>query len=258
MSKTRRVKRITAGRYVAVVAYDQTVASDSPRARAAKRQHSSRARELLNYKAAWKNLQLLLLTNFSPGDFWITVTYDDAHLPPKAEAAQAEFRKYLDRLRRQVRKRGGVLRYVYNTETLNKDGTPRLHHHFVLSAESGLDAETAASLWGLGETEATILGDDPLYSEDFIELAQYMTKERFPDAPGRKPGKRGFVASLNCSRPVEESFLIDDTVTITAPPGAKILDQDHKDNEFGRFDYYCYLLPEAAAEPRSRRANNRK
>lgn len=248
MAKTRRVKRITAGRYVAVVAYDQILASDTPRARQAKQKASSHARQCLNYKAAWKNLQLLLLTNFSPGDLWICLSYDDRHLPAKPEAAQAEVRKYLDRLRRQARKTGADLRYIYNTETLNKDGSLRLHHHLLIGA-AGVSAETAASLWTLGDAEVQRLGDDPMYSDDFIELAQYLTKERFPDAPGRKPGKRGFIASKNLKRPTVESFLVEDTMTITAPPGAKIVDQDHKDNEYGRFDYLLYILPELPQPP---------
>lgn len=246
MARTRRIKRITAGRYVAVVAYDQILASDSPRARQAKQRHSSLARQALNYKAAWKKLQLLLLSNFSPGDFWVCLTYDDEHLPPKQEAAQAEVKKYLDRLRRQARKTGTEIRYIYNTETLNHDGTRRLHHHMVIYAP-GLAEDTLAGLWTLGLVDVKHLSDEPLCSDDFIELAQYLTKERFPDAPDRKPGKRGYVASLNLKRPVEESFLVDDTITITAPPGAKIVDQDHKDNEYGRFDYLLYILPEHAA-----------
>jgi len=258
MAKTRRIKRITAGRFVIVVAYDQTLASDSPRARQAKQRHSSLARQYLNHKSSWKNLQLTLLCNFSPGDYWVCLSYDDQHLPPKPEAAQAEAGKYVGRLRNQAKKTGAELKYVYNTETLNKDGTRRLHHHFVIGA-AGIAPETIASLWTLGDVEVKRLGDDPMYSDDMIELAQYMTKERFPDAPGRKPGKRGFVPSRNLKKPEEESFLTEDTMTVAAPPGAKIIDQDHKDNEYGRFDYLLYLLPEPPApekpKPRPHRKN---
>ena len=260
MAKIRRVKKITAGRYVAVVAYDQILASDTPRARQAKRQHSSRARECLNYKSMWKTLQLLLLCNFSPGDYWVGLDYDSANLPPKYEAAQAEAKKYIERLRRQTRKLGAELKYVYNTETLCKDGSRRLHHHLLVSSAGGqITAELIESLWTLGGAEVQRLGDNEMYSDDFIELAQYLTKERFPDAPDRKPGKRGYIASKNLSKPVEETFVIDDTMTITAPPGAKIIDQDHKDNEYGRFDYLLYLmpgLPASGAPPR--RAKRRK
>ena len=264
MAKIRRVKKITAGRYVAVVAYDQILISDTPRARQAKRQHSSRARECLNYKSMWKTLQLLLLCNFSPGDYWVGLDYDDAHLPPKYEAAQAEAKKYIERLRRQTRKLGAELKYVYNTETLCKDGSRRLHHHLLVSSAGGaISSELIESLWTHGGVEIQHLGDDAMYSDDFIELAQYLTKERFPDAPGRKPGKRGYIASKNLSKPVEETFVVDDTMTITAPPGAKIIDQDHKDNEYGRFDYLLYLLPAwpaSGAPPRrpKRRKNLQK
>lgn len=245
MAKTRRIKKVTAGRYVKVVAYDQVLISDTPRARQAKRKASSHARQCLNYKELWKRAQMLFLANFHRGDLWVCLSYDDRHLPPNFEAAQALAKRYVERLRRQVAKTGAELRYMYNTETLNKDGSRRLHHHFVIGA-AGVPAETVASLWTLGEVEVRTLGEDPMYSDDFIELAQYMTKERFPDTPGRKPGKRGFIPSKNLIKPTEESFLVEDTMTIAAPPGAKIVDQDHKDNEYGRFDYLCYMLPEPA------------
>ena len=247
MAKIRRVKRITAGRYVSVVVYDQIVPTDGPRARQEKRQRSSRARQLLNYKAAWKSLQLLLLCNFSPGDLWVGLDYDEDHLPDKHEAAQAEAKKFIERLRRQCKKLGVPLKYVYNTETLCKDGSRRLHHHLVIDAAGGaIREELIESLWTNGGVEIQHIGDEPMYSDDFIELAHYLTKERFPDVADRKPGKRGYVALANLEKPIEESFLIEDTMTVTAPPGADVVDQEHKDNEFGRFDYLYYILPEAA------------
>lgn len=244
MAKTRWVKRITAGRHVEEVAYDRILPTDGPRARQAKRRHSTLARSYMNYKKSWKQLQLLLLCNFSPGDYFGCLTYRDDALPARAEDGQKEAAKYFSRLKRQADRLGAELKYIYNTETLNKDGSKRIHHHFIVSADGGkLPAETIQSLWRHGEVEVGLLGEDPQYSDDMIEIAQYLTKERFPDSPDRKPGKRGYNGSKNLERPKEECFAIEDTMTIAAPPGAKIIDQDHKDNEYGRFDYLVYELP---------------
>ena len=48
-----------------------------------------------------------------------------------------------------------------------------------------------------------------------------------PDAESQviAVGDKGYVGSRNLAKPVRESQLVDDNVTITAPPGAVILDQ---------------------------------
>ena len=61
------------------------------------------------------------------------------------------------------------------------------------------------------------------------------------------PGRRFLPLPPNLRKPVEESEMVDESVTVTAPPGAYILDTDHKQNEFGCYDYIVYLLPERRA-----------
>lgn len=256
----KRIKTVRGGRLVFGVCYSQAMASDSPKARAAKNKCSTQARKALNFRAAWQKLRLLLAANFGRGDLWITLTYDDEHLPDGRREAKKRMTLFLDRLR-AVRKRSGEeLRYIYNTEEITEDGSRRLHHHLVLSAGSARrDYELIRSLWTFGDNiEIRKLGEDKLCSDDFLELAQYMCKERDPDAKVYNVGDKCWVGSRNLQRPQTESELVDDNMTITAPPGARIIDSHSERNEYGSYDYIVYLLPEGAETAHTKRKRKRK
>jgi len=231
------------------------MAGDSAKARAAKSKCSSLARRALNFRAAWQKLRLLLAANFGRGDLWVTLTYDDEHLPDSRREAKKRITLFLDRMRAARRRNGEELKYTYVTEELTEEGGRRLHHHMVLTAGSAhRDYELIRSLWTFGQNiEIRQLGTHELYADDFLELAQYMCKERNPDAKVYCVGDKCWVSSRNLARPETASEMVEDNVTITAPPGARILDQDHKLNEYGSYDYIVYLLPSRPPEPKRRR-----
>ena len=81
MARTRTRKIITAGLLVVEAIYPRVEAKDGSRARAAKHKASSEAQKRMNAIYSWQKLELMLAANMRPGDLWLTVTYDDAHLP---------------------------------------------------------------------------------------------------------------------------------------------------------------------------------
>ena len=258
----KRIKTVRAGRLVFGVCYSQALPGESAKARAAKSRCSTQARRALNFRAAWQKLRLILAANFGRGDLWVTLTYDDTHLPDGRKEAKKRMALFLDKLRAARGRAGEQLKYVYCTEELLDDGRRRLHHHLVMNAgQARADYELIRSLWTNGTNiEIRRLGEHELYSDDFLELAQYMTKERDPEAKTIAVGDKSWVSSRNLTRPETDSELVGDNVTVTAPPGARILDQDHKQNEYGSYDYIVYLLPRDAApqarpprKPRRRR-----
>ena len=172
--KRKRIKTVRAGRLVFGVCYTQALSSDSPKARAAKTKCSSLARRALNFRAAWQKLRLILCANFRRGDLWITLTYDDAHLPANRKEAKANMTRFVDRLRAERKKTGDALRYVYVTEELLDGGGRRLHHHAIISAgDARRDYELIRSLWTFGDNiEIRQLGAHEMFSDDFLELAQ--------------------------------------------------------------------------------------
>lgn len=258
----KRIKTVRAGRLVFGVCYTQALPGDSARARAAKNKCSSAARRALNFRAAWQKLRLLLAANFARGDLWITLTYDDEHLPDNRREAKKRMALFLDRLRAARKRDGEELRYVYNTEELLDGGGRRLHHHMVISAGAAQkDYELIRSLWSYGSNiEIRRLGEHQMFADDFLELAKYMCKERDPDAKVYNVGDKCWVSSRNLARPVVESEIVGDNVTITAPPGAVVIDEDHTRNEYGSFDYLVYMLPPGApaAQPKPKPKTRRR
>ena len=75
--------------------------------------------------------------------------------------------------------------------------------------------------------------------DDFLELAQYLLARAKPGCAAKvfAVGDKGYVCSRNLAKPVRESQLVDDNVTITAPPGAEILDRDERQNGYGCYTY---------------------
>lgn len=79
VSKT--LKQVRAGRLVCAVVYTTAAAGDSPRARTQKQRASTAARDKLNARTSFQKLERTLAANFDNGDLFITLTYDDTHLP---------------------------------------------------------------------------------------------------------------------------------------------------------------------------------
>jgi len=246
-----RVKTVKAGRLVYSVCYTQATAADDKTARQAKQKISSAARQMLNFRAAWRKLELILAANFDRHDWFVTLTYDDAHLPPDRKAAGAEMGKFFRALRDQRKHDGKELLYAYNVEELPDEpgGERRLHHHAFINC-AGDPEEVLQALWGRGVVYVEPLLDGP--NDSYEARARYFVKERHPGAPGRKTGARAWIPSKNLKPPEVTSELVPDTVTVAAPPGAYILDHDEKQNVFGTFKFIKYLLPEKPSKRRRR------
>ena len=167
------LRKIRSGRLVCAVVYTAPAAGDSPRQRAQKRQASTAAREKLNARTSFQKLERTLAANFDDGDLFLTLTYDDKHLPDGRDAAVRRIRSFLSRLRKARKERGHLLRYIYVTEGCNPGG--RLHHHVVLNA-TGDDLEEIRWLWIYGdnlELRRLTFHRDHTYED----LASYLTKE---------------------------------------------------------------------------------
>ena len=243
----KRKKTIRAGRLCLAAVYSVPAVNDQPHVRAAKMRCSSAARQRMNDKRAARRLELLLAANFAPGDLFVTLTYDDAHLPADRAASGRRIKKFLRQLRAVRKARGERTLYLYVTEGAHGDG--RLHHHLVLNAV-GRDLEELQSLWVDGTVEMDVLG--PV--SEFAALAEYLTKEP-RDGLRSARGARCWTPSLGLARPQGENVPVDDDLTLSAPPGAVVLDSDSMRNEWGEYAFIKYILPEP---PRARRTLTRK
>ncbi len=210
------------------------------------------AQQFYNDKCSWKECRLSLAANFAHGDWVITLTYDDAHLPPDKRQADKCLQKFIRRFRAARRKRGKELRYIYATEGwhgkaddayFGSDGRledRRIHHHMVLNGTGPGDWEEIRSLWQGGG----YVRPEPVDVHYYKELAKYLTKEAREFGRAR-PGERSWRGSRNLKKyEVEYIEIPSDSVTLSAPPGAVDYVQFAEKNPYGFADCVVaeYLL----------------
>jgi hypothetical protein len=207
---------------------------DPEHVRAAKSRVSSAAQKALNYRTAQGKLEMLLAANFGPKDLFVTLTYDDDHLPRTCALAKDRIKGFIRAFRTERRKHGHDLKYVYVTE--GKHGDKRYHHHLVINAVDDSDLETIISLWTYG----AMVEVERFAGHEYIDVARYITKE---NAEGKPVGAQMWTRSRNLVKPTVESYFVPEDETITAPPGAYVLEKEERVNEFGGFCYLKYRLP---------------
>lgn len=241
---------IYAGRLVYGVVYTPPRAGDHEHVRQARQKCSSKARQALNMKASYQKLELLLASNFELTDLHVVLTYDDSHLPATRMDANKALKKFFVQLRKQRKVQGARLKYVYVTEGLHQGA--RLHHHLIING-TGKDVELIRSLWTYGSNVDVEQLD--VYG-GYEAIAQYLTKE--PREYGRACiGDRMWVPSRGLKKPKVESAWVDESTTLSPPPGVTVLDSSSKRNEYGEFAYIKYLIPIVKARktrpPRSKK-----
>lgn len=201
-----REKRVVVGDgYQEIDIFTRDTAQDEPIRRGArKRKHkvTKPKQQNLNEKNSKRYLVQLANGNFHEGDLFVTLTYNDAHLPSTIEEAEHHVTLFIRRVKAKRKKLGlPDLKYILVTEyQLNDDGTIRIrpHHHLLMN---DMDRDTLEGLWKekrqkLGKPDAQRIDPDLDKEHNKIEgLARYMVK-----AP---KGKKRWSSSRNLERPVE-------------------------------------------------------
>lgn len=243
MSKYKKI--IEAGPLVVEAIYPAPNPRDTPEVRAEKKKLSSQAQQRMNLKYAWQKLEMLIAANFGRRDLWVTLTYDDAHLPATRQEAAKRVKAFFRRLRKIRGRRGQVLRYLYCTEGKHGDG--RWHHHVLVNA-TGEDFRDLVTAWGSGQVDIQRVRIDKDHS--FESLSKYMCKEQRDSV-----GQRLWSGSKNLVRPKAECFRVPEDTPLDIPRGAVPLAEVSERTQFGYFKYIKYLEPgwESGRAPRARR-----
>ena len=198
---------------------------------------SKEDKQRANLKTSYEKLLMLMCANFSPGDWWVTLTYDDEHLPATREEAQPCWRKFMRRYRKYRKKFNEPLQYVYCTQLTTRGGGIRLHHHLVLRWEDDSDEEKIRSLWEYGK----IVHIRKLKSfEEILDKAHYMCRE--PRELGvYVPGEQMWTASRGLVRPKPEYTTIDsDALDISVPVGCTELSEPVQLPGYGGYKIIIY------------------
>lgn len=153
------------------------------------------AQKLLNDKNSRKTFWRLAEHNFADGDFWITLVYDDTHLPGSLEEATECIGKFLRNVNGKRKRRGlPNAKYLYVTEIVSEDGEAvRVHHHLFMDAL--LDVNIVEATWKYGRrNECRRIEKD---ENGIAGAAEYMTK------PYRHQGKRKHTKTWGRSKNLE-------------------------------------------------------
>lgn len=171
------LKEIKAGDQFEVEIYPQFTSMDEvpPEGRNIKKDND-KAQRNLNDKNARKYVERLINENFTDNDLWITLTYDEKHLPPDGDidAAIKNMQNFIRRVNYQRKKRGlPNAKYVYVTE-YNPTEEIRWHHHIVMDGQMDMDAVVAC--WKQSSrNEVRRLKKD---ENGLSGMANYIVKER--------------------------------------------------------------------------------
>lgn len=254
-------KQMRAGRYVFAVAYSRPTQKDSPAARAEKKKHSTKARQLLNEKASRLQLTGIIAENFADSEtaFFCSLTFDDAHYPEYAKQSEywayciRQGKNWLDRLKYVVSRRGGSIRYVF-CAGIGEGG--RWHIHALVD---GCTAEDLTATWTLGNIDFHNLYSERRWGQDRqwrsrkggnvnpVAIAKYMMR----NASCRPLGKHPWHASRNCKRPtVERAKVIRDASSIEPPMGSEVLSMEKNDTMYSQYVMYEYILPQVNSSHR--------
>lgn len=247
----KRLKSVTAG----LLHYDylvpMTVAPGPPKGRRPRLNISTAAQVFMNLKNSWRQCELMIAANFGTGDYVLTLTYDDEHLPASKAEADKLYQKFVRKLRGVRRRRGQELRYIYATEGFHgqmpngcfMDDSEwedhRLHHHIVLNGCQDNDLEEIRSLWPYG----VYVRLERLDIHYYEELAKYLTKEA-REFGRAKVGERAWKGSRNLVSFVVEYDDVKDNMSLVAPEGAVDYRYIDKPNPEGYGQLICtrYLI----------------
>lgn len=153
---------------------------------------STSAQKNLNDKNARKKLERLINANFSSGDLWITLTYDNEHLPVSMKEALKNIGNYIRRINYRREKIGlSNAKYIYVTE-YNPGKKIRCHHHIIMDGELPMD--DVEKLWKCGKrnnVRRTATDEEGALTG----LAKYLAKD--------PAGNKRWCSSTNLRKPVE-------------------------------------------------------
>lgn len=208
MSQTLRIK--TAGGLTKMSLSPRVKKKDGYQTRKEKHRMSSNAQKYINSRAQHSKLEFSLAANIRPGDWFLTITYDNKNLPDCWERANRCMQALCRKLRESRKPEKTI--YFYNIERNHysdeNSQNHRWHHHMVLSGD--VDLDELARLWGRGHVNGHRIRIDPDHTYD--SLATYLLKECNEFA-----GKRGWRASQGLSKPETDTMIVPDDYTITPP-----------------------------------------
>lgn len=237
------VYKITAGSVVEKMKVWRSGSPRGPRKRRVKGSSTLRKLER-NLRAAVKALARILNANFSHKDLYLTLKYDDAHLPEDWRQMEKDRSDFIKRVKKTLKKQGitGTKWVSVCSEIDGRTGeVVRPHIHIPITGDGitfhdgqwWIGHETLDNLWGKGSVYA-----EPLRRQkDYTALALYLIRQA-----GRQTDRKKYHTSRNMTKPVVEEYIALTDRELKAPKGAVTVDK-HYDVLSGA-NYIRYIKPE--------------
>lgn len=234
-------------------------------------------------KNATEQLQLLLCANFDSKEAcFCTFTFTDEQLPANRKHAKAIFSSYLAKLRKEWKKSGRPLRYIYTVEGCSIEGAPeaqsvegqtweltpwrdrerwaqldqtqqgeqeppiRLHVHCFLLLRKE-DAETVKAFWPYGKVYINAMRVNDVST--FHRLAAYVNKERREGKTGN--GERSYTPCLGLQQPERGGHWCNEYEGLALPKEAEeIMSGAERNDIYGTsMEYIYYRMPRPMQQP---------
>ena len=198
---------------------------------------SAEDKKRANLKTSYEKLLMLACANFLPGDWWVTLTYDDTFLTESREESRKYWRKSMRWYRKYRKDNKDALRYVYCTQLTTSRGGQRLHHHMILRYEDDMDQEKLESLWQWGHVHMRKLKD----WDEILDKVHYMCRE--PRELGvYVPGEQMWTASRGLVRPqITYTTFDSDAIDISVPSGCTALSDPVQLPGYGGYKTIIYI-----------------
>ncbi len=161
----------------------------------------------MNDKYSARYFQWLFFNNFEVGDYHLSLTFDDDHLPDTFDEGKREVDNFIKRLRRIYQKNDVELKYLMVYE--GRHSKSRLHWHLILNGGKTIDRDAIEDIWKLGYANADRLR---LQGEkSFQKLSGYLMKEQ----EDSEKNERSWSSSLNLLRPEKNPSIVTDDYKIS-------------------------------------------
>ena len=199
MATKRKTTRLRGGDVLAVEEYHDGRYGAPGIPRQKKKKPTKEDMQKVNAMNKARLCQYRLIQYFDSGDYFATLTYKVSERPPDMKTAKQHYQKLIRYVRKEYKKRGSPLFWIRNIERGTKGAW---HIHLVITRIPDT-ARILEEAWPYGGIYLTQLKKSKYYSEDFAELAGYITKSehtREKKADGSEAAPRIKESSYSTSR----------------------------------------------------------
>ena len=151
-----------------------------------------------NQRNRENHVRRLIKTNFCPNDLWVTLKYPARVRKPLGEVKK-EFRAFIGSLRREYKKLGEQLKYIYRMEIGERGG---IHIHILINRLRGApDTDVIVQTkWTYGRANFTSIYEDGGYKDLATYIVKQPTEEIERKLSQLPPEERKGLISYNTSR----------------------------------------------------------